>query len=92
MCPILSAVREGIALVENGLSPYSGDIFHEVSISYSNICIGMCHGLCMGAHPCIHTHAHVLTRCIISLQTPLILVLFRVLYSLGEWAVGGCLL
>ena len=24
-------VKEGIALMDNGLSPYSGDIFHEVS-------------------------------------------------------------
>ena len=28
---IVYAVKEGIALAENGLSPYSGDIFHEVS-------------------------------------------------------------
>lgn len=27
---MVCAVKEGIALVENGLSPYSGDIFHEV--------------------------------------------------------------
>ena len=27
----LPTVKEGIALVENGLSPYAGDIFHEVS-------------------------------------------------------------
>ena len=27
---ICSSVREGIALSENGLSPYSGDVFHEV--------------------------------------------------------------
>ena len=27
----LLAVKEGIALSDGGLSPYSGDIFHEVS-------------------------------------------------------------
>ena len=25
------AVREGIALSDSGLSPYSGDVFHEVN-------------------------------------------------------------
>ena len=31
----LTAVREGIALTEEGLSPYAGDIFHEVIIVYT---------------------------------------------------------
>ena len=31
----IPTVKEGIALVENGLSPYAGDIFHEVSHLYS---------------------------------------------------------
>ncbi len=46
---IFAAVKEGIALMENGLSPYSGDIFHEVSIelcvfiSFLSI-VGLAHG------------------------------------------------
>ena len=31
----LTAVREGIALSEEGLSPYAGDIFHEVIMCYT---------------------------------------------------------
>jgi len=32
----ITAVREGIALLEEGPSPYAGDIFHEV-ISYQSV-------------------------------------------------------
>lgn len=30
----LPPVREGIALLEEGLSPYAGDIFHEVILLF----------------------------------------------------------
>lgn len=38
---ICSLVKEGIALAENGLSPYAGDIFHEVNYVYytSLVCL-----------------------------------------------------
>ena len=48
---LLIVVREGIALLDSDLSPYSGDVFHEVShvcsvCTYNNVCaivFYMCH-------------------------------------------------
>lgn len=71
----IGAVKEGIALVENGLSPYSGDVFHEVSL-YCNGSISMrpYHILCY--------------TFLFRLQTPLVLLLFKFLLVAGEAVVG----
>lgn len=36
-----TAVREGIALFEEGLSPYAGDIFHEVILVIVQFCLNV---------------------------------------------------
>ena len=35
MCPV---VVEGLALLDLGVSPYSGDVFHEVSVPFLQCC------------------------------------------------------
>ena len=63
-------MREGIVLFDSGLSPYSGDVYHEVC------------GVIVESITII-----VIVSRIFCIQTPLVLWLFKILFSLGEWAV-----
>ena len=116
-----TAVREGIALSEEGLSPYAGDIFHEVIMLHTFIsqttpilahyslymhCMFICDVLKVNHF--VNKYPAIVYICTASIlvstwslalslftnppspyQTPIVLELFKVLYALGEWAVGA---
>lgn len=71
----VTAVREGIALSEEGLSPYAGDIFHEVmlliptnqyliAVQFSSIkCYIFCdHVVSVSSKKCLWVELHKTTQ------------------------------